>query len=472
MRIGRPICMVLGFSMLIWLTGCPLCPCNPQVGERQLTYTAINHALDNNDNFSLDDEFLCYDTRETVGGGLNNCTSIEKTEIATGTETVLYAPDPVIVDPTNAAPGLGAASFSPIADSTVFIHGPLVSETPTIGFYAMTNRRAGSVPGDGSGTLSFLDYRDVTSATTPPGAQRGGTHRHEYSLDGQRIGLTYNDLPLAGVYDRTVAMLVPHPDAPGGVSHWFVILVPVVPIGTSIAGELERAADDSWVGEHGLMRAFIGKVRQEDGSFMNSLFIVDVPADIDVRTADAGTLTRFPSPPRGTSVYRMTHTAAGGIVRGSEDGSRVLYRAQDGNGVWQLFVIPSDGSDWHPDAAKRPVQATSLANGAGGGLRWHPSGNSVVCISNNAVVVTCVKPGPLFGVSYFLTPAGAAVGPDAIVWSRDGKTIAYNKRVPTYVGGAVVKDFNGNDFRQIFLVDFPDCNNNGIADPIEEEDAA
>jgi len=31
-----------------------------------------------------------------------------------------------------------------------------------------------------------------------------------------------------------------------------------------------------------------------------------------------------------------------------------------------------------------------------------------------------------------------------------------------------VKDFNGNDFRQIFMVTFPDANNNGIADPTEE----
>ena len=41
--------------------------------------------------------------------------------------------------------------------------------------------------GDGAGEIRFLDCRDVTSATTPPGAHRGGTHRHEYSVDGKRI---------------------------------------------------------------------------------------------------------------------------------------------------------------------------------------------------------------------------------------------------------------------------------------------
>jgi uncharacterized protein (TIGR03437 family) len=40
--------------------------------------------------------------------------------------------------------------------------------------------------------------------------------------------------------------------------------------------------------------------------------------------------------------------------------------------------------------------------------------------------------------------------------------------VPTYNDkGEVVKDFNGRDFRQIFLVNFPDADGNGIADPIE-----
>jgi hypothetical protein len=31
-----------------------------------------------------------------------------------------------------------------------------------------------------------------------------------------------------------------------------------------------------------------------------------------------------------------------------------------------------------------------------------------------------------------------------------------------------VKDFNGNNFRQIFLTNFPDNNNNGIVDALED----
>src|SRR5689334_70660 len=60
--------------------------------ERQLTFSPKNHELDNNDNFSVDLRFLCYDTREVFGPGIDRSRSIEKVEIATGTETVLYAP--------------------------------------------------------------------------------------------------------------------------------------------------------------------------------------------------------------------------------------------------------------------------------------------------------------------------------------------------------------------------------------------
>ena len=57
---------------------------------------------------------------------------------------------------------------------------------------------------------------------------------------------------------------------------------------------------------------------------------------------------------------------------------------------------------------------------------------------------------------------------DALVWSNDGAVLAYNQRVPTHdANGNPVQDAAARDFQQIFLVDFPDSNHNGIADPIE-----
>ncbi len=454
--------------LLAAFTSYPQRPASAPFGEWQLTSSPVQHLLDNNDNFSKDDRFLCFDTRETLGGGIGNGTTIMKVSTVTGLENTVYAPTPYIISSTAAAPGLGAASFNHKADEIAFIHGPFVDETPTLGFYGTTNRRGGVVPGDGGGEIRFLDKRDVTSAETTPGAHRGGTHRHEFAIDSTRVGFTYDDY-LMTTYGRTIGMLVPHPRAPEGVSHWAVLLVKVVPANTAQPGELERADNDSWIGAKALMRGFIGRVKEADGSYQSSLFVVDIPQTVDVTTADAGGLTRYPTPPQGLTIRRLTNTAASGIVRGSQDGTRVGYYANAADGSRQVFIIPSNGSDLSPDPALRPVQATSLPAGASGGLRWHPSGNSIAVLSNNGVAVTCVKPGPLFGKTYFITDQGGALpAPEALVWSHDGRRLAFNRRVPTYDStGNLVKDINNNDFRQIFLVNFPDENNNGIADPIE-----
>ncbi len=433
--------------------------------ERQLTFSAKNHNLDNTDNFSPDCKFLCYDTRETVGPGIENCQSIEKVEIATGVETVLYTPAASITG-EKAAPGVGGAFFSPIENKVAFIHGPPVEEVPERGYYAKPNRNGAEVVADGSGRMVWLDKRDTaTTRDTIPGAHRGGTHRHEYSLDGRRIGFTYDDALLTQ-YDRTIGYMEKHPKAPEGATHYFAILVPVAPKGTAKPGEIERAWDDGWVGARGLMRAFIGKVRAPDGvSYDQSLFVIDIPPYVDITTADSGSVTRFPVPPRGVRVRRLTHTYAEGIVRGSFSGDRIAYYGLDQAGRKQVFIIASDGSDRHEDPKKRPIQATRFENGAGPGLRWHPSGNSIACISNNGVAVTCVKPGADFGKTTFLTLQGDEPERLNLVWSPDGKLLAFNKPVPTFdANGNRVRAYDGQDFLQIFLLDFPDADGNGIID--------
>jgi len=433
--------------------------------ERQITFSPKNHSLDNNDNFSKDGRFLVYDTRETVGPGIENSQSIEKVEIATGIETVLYQPDPTIIG-EKAAPGVGAASYSPVENKVMFIHGPLVSEVSERGYYAKPNRTGAEVLADGSGQRIWLDKRDVDSTrNTIPGAHRGGTHRHEYTLDGKRIGFTYDDFLLTQ-YQRTIGYMEKHPDAPDGATHYFALLVPVVPKGTSKPGEIEVALGDSWVGRHGYMRAFIGTVRADDGiAYEDSLFVIDVPGDVDITTVDAGNATRFPTPPEGVRIRRLTHTWATGIVRGTPDGNRIAYYGRAPDGLTQIFVIPPDGSDRDPDPAKQPVQGTHLSDGAGPGLRWHPSGNSVLCISNGGVVSTCVKPGPHFGKSAFITPQGDEPPRGELVISIDGKTVAFTKPMPTLdAEGKPAKSYNGSDYLQIFVMDFPDANGDGIVD--------
>jgi len=435
--------------------------------ERQITFSTKNHCLDNNDNFSADGRFLCYDTREGVGPGIENCQSIEKVEIATGEETVLYTPA-ASVRGERAAPGVGAASYSPVENKVAFIHGPPLRDVPDRGYYAKPNRNGVEVLADGSGRNVWLDKRDTATARdTIPGAHRGGTHRHEYSRDGKRIGFTYDDV-LLPQYGRTVGYMERHPKAPRGATHYVALLVPVVPKGMAKPGEIEHAAGDSWVDPHGAMRAFVGKVREDDGeSYEESLFVVDVPLDVDISTADSGSATRFPSAPKGTRIRRLTHAYAGGIVRGSPEGDRIAYYGRDKDGLPQVFIIASDGSDRDPDPAKRPVQATHLPEGAGPGLRWHPSGNVVLCISNNAVVATCVKPGLRFGKWAFLTPHGDAPERSELVVSPDGELVAFTKPVPTLnAAGQRVYTYDGQDLRQIFVFAYPAADASGIPDAI------
>lgn len=422
--------------------------------ERQITFSPQNHNLDNNDNFSPDGRFLVYDTRETIGPGIENSQSIEKVEIASGTCSTLYSPRASVTG-KHAAPGIAAASYCPVADKVVFIHGPLVDDVPQRGYYGKPNRNGAEVPGDGTGVLTWLDRRDIeTTRDTLPGAHRGGTHRHEYSLDGRRIGFTYDDF-LLPQYDRTIGYMEQRPDAPGGATHWFAVLLAPPPMGKSKPGEIEKAYGDSWVGRDGRMRAFIGKVRNDDGeTYEESLFVADIPLEVDIATADAGSATRYPAPPKGVSIRRLTHTTAEGVVRGTPDGTRIGYYAKADDGTKQVFVIPSDGSDRDPDASKRPVQLTRLPGGVTSGLRWHPSGEYVFCISNNGVAATCAIPGAKFGETVFLTPQGDTPARYDLVLSLDGKQLAFTKQMPTKdATGNPKKNYAGLDFAQIFVMD-------------------
>jgi hypothetical protein len=451
---------------------------NGMADEKQLTITPKSHDLDNNDNFSPDGKFLCYDTREMEGPGIGNSQTIELVEIATGKETLLYTPVATIIG-DEPAPGVGAVSFSGVENRVAFIHGPPVDQLAERGSYDKPNRQGASVVTDGSGKpapqggfeKSWLDFRDIaTDRNTLAGAHRGGTHRHEYTLDGKRIGFTYNDFLLPN-YGRTVGYMEASPKAPEGASHYYANLVPIVPEGTSKPGELEVAQKDSWIGRQGLMRAFIGTVRNGDGTtYEDSLYMIDIPADVDITTADSGNATRFPTPPKGTSIRRMTQTWAGGTVRGSFDGSRVAYYAKADDGTTQVFLIDSDGSDQSKNPEKRPKQATFLPEGSDSGLRWHPSGNTVFSISNGGIVATCVKPGANFGRSVFLT--GQDDGPERIklTSSQDGTMLAFNKPVPSKnEKGEIVKTWDGKDVLQIFTVAFPDANGDGVIDSLDAQ---
>lgn len=440
--------------------------------EEQLTFAPQSHWLDNNDNFSADGRFLCYDTRESVGPGIDNGQSIEVLELGTGRSIILYKPESSVVG-EKAAPGVGAVSFSLAENEVAFIHGPPVNEVAERGYYGKPNRNGAQIRldgeivekdgclymlKDGQYSFSWIDKRDVAKdRDTIPGAHRGGTHRHEYSHNGKRIGFTYDDF-LLPQYDRNIGYMEANPKAPAPASHYFAVLAPIKPKGKSRAGELEKAYGDSWVDLQGTMRAFIGVVRDEDGvGYQESLYVVDIPADVDITSADSGGSARYPSPPQGTRIRRLTHDWAGGIVRGAPDGSRIAYYGKDAEGRIQLFTIAATGSDRSEQPEMRPRQVTFLERGTEAGLRWLPSGNALLSIADNGIVVTWCKDGPAFGKSKFLTTYGDGKDRHAPVISPDGKWIAYNCPKETRDSeGHTVKNYAGQDFIQIFRIPLPE----------------
>lgn len=429
--------------------------------ERQLTFSPRGHDLDHNDNFSPDGRYLVYDTRETVGPGIEHSASIEKVEIATGTETVLYRPD-AIVTGARPAPGVGAVSHSPIADEVLFIHGPPVVTLGTRGPYGKPNRTGGIVPTDGSGTLRWADARDIaTDRDTTPGAHRGGTHRHEYTADGQRIGFTYDDF-LMPEYDRTIGYLEKHADAPAEADYYFALLVPVVLRDSSKPGEIVRAWGDSWVGETGEQRVFIGEVRSDEGDgFERAVFMIDVPKSVDITTADAGSATRYPTPPEGVSIRRLTdaNTMPGhepdGILRGTLDGERIVvtWKAIEAEGgPYAVTVMPPAGGYAVPGKAEPLApEMIRLGEETATSVRWHPDGRTVFFVTaDNGIAAWDVDAD---NVS-ILVPGDDGPARSRLVPSPDGKTIAYNKAVPTEdAEGNPAKNYAGEDFMQIFVAE-------------------
>ncbi len=413
--------------------------------EKQLTFTAKNHALDNNDNFSADGQFLCYDTRGTVyNEDIGNSKTIEKVNINTGRETVLW--DPPSITGEQAAPGVGAASFHPRQNKVIFIMGPPVDEVKKRGYYGHRNRTAYVVAADGSRHYERADMRDVTLNPTTPGAHRGGTHRHEYCRDGSRIGFTYDDFLVRNI-DRTIGFMQPDEKVPEGYTHYFAVILKPAVKGKSKPGEIEKAYGDSWVDSAGTMRAFIGKVRQDDGhGYDYDLFVAGIPKDIDITTAFPGTRTEYPRPPKGITLRRLTRGMhVNGIVRGSYDGTRVAFAARDSAGVDQLFIIRADGSEKKPRQVtrlKKPVEA----------IRWHPSGAWVFFLNDGHVMAAYAGNKYPFGTMIRLTREKRKR--EQLVLSPDGNKAAYDIETPTQDDhGRIVKDAAGHDFRQIWLLD-------------------
>lgn len=421
--------------------------------EIQLTNDPWNHSLDNNDNFSPDDQWLVYDTR-TDEGGIRMGRTIDKVHVDSKEIVTIYrAPSP-----TDSGPGIAAASYHPHTNSVVFIHG-LLNHTPDRP-YDLWRRFGMLIHEDKPSEPLITDARDVQAPFTV-GALRGGTHRHEFSGDGQWIGFTYNDALMADRGEkfnlRTIGVTrlddaVTIDGTVDGANFSGIgrsaLVVRVTPEPRPGSDEISRAAWDSWIGTHGYLRpngrrqrarAFLGTVYSLDGRDIPELFVVDIPDDITQEGPAGlleGTLKEMPMPPVGARQRRLTnttdrkHPGFSGNVRSSPDGSMLACLQKDDDGVDQLILAsPLDGSYRVLTSFDTSVQTDA---------RWHPQGNHVVFGCDNAIVVVNVKTGQVRRLT-----ERTAEPPFALVWSRNGKSIAWNR---------LVKDpASGQSFAQIFL---------------------
>jgi hypothetical protein len=433
---------------------------------RQLTHDARHHVLDNNDNFSPDDRWLAYDERHD---GIATNAAISRVEVATGRIESLYREEPA--HPWG--PGVGAASYHPGGGCVAFIRG-LTAASPGRP-YAMWRRTGVAVDVGGDRRLRFLDARDVSAPFTP-GALRGGTHRHEWSDDGEWIGFTYNDAVMVEIEERTgrpanlrtigVAARHARPVVvpPGPENHdgefFSAVVVEVIADPRPGTDEISRAFEDAWVGSRGYRRpdgtwqrrarAFLGSVRTAAGAEIAEVFVVDLPERLDVAGSAGpleGTESRMPAPPAGAQCRRLTFTADRrhpGLaleprhwVRSSPDGSRIVFLAKDDAGIVQAHLVSPNGGP--------TIQATRHSASIESCVRWSPDGTYLLYVCGGVLVICDARlDAPTFGHTQALTVSDETP-PFGPVWSRGGRTIAYNRQV----------QIDGRNWVQIFTLSAP-----------------
>ncbi|MDR3714310.1 MAG: DUF3748 domain-containing protein [Puia sp.] len=438
--------------------------------EIRLTNDPAGHCLNSTQCFSRDDQWIVYDSRNE-DGGIISAGEIAMVNTRDGRIVSLYK----TLNQGPFGPGVGAASFSPVTDRVLFIHG--IRNAGETRPYSFTRRTGVAIDTRSPFKPVFMDARSIDPPYLP-GVLRGGTHAHSWSGDGQWISFTYNDylleqLEKAGepVRDlRTIGVMAPgkrvivKEDAglENNSGELFALLIANVtenPVpGTD---EIEKAFDECWVGKNGYRRAdgsvqyraiaFQGHLRQAGGGLKTEIFLADIPEDIVERAAGmpvSDDAASRPAVPEGIRVRRISFTEKGVSsvprhwLRSTADGNLIGFLAEDAQGFIQLFGIsPLAGEG---EAGKKPRQLTSHSFSIQGPFNFSPDGRYVAYTADNSVWITEVGTGKSFRVSPRFKEEERPVG--AVSWSNDGKTLCYNRRVETG------SDAGGPGYLQIFLI--------------------
>ncbi len=424
--------------------------------ETQLTHDAKGHFLNSTQVFSPDDKWIVYDTRNS-DDGIGVTGSIEMVNVETGEIKPLYQTQ----NQTEYGPGVGAATFSPVDPTVLFIHG--IRNANAKMPYGFSRRTGVGIPIHEPFQPLFFDARDITPPFTP-GALRGGTHAHSWSGDGKWISFTYNDyiMEQLGKTDttvkdlRTIAVMFPQQVGVSGDAsmenndgqYFAAVVARVTENPRPGTDEIDKAFDEGWIGENGYQKAdsswqhravaFQGNVRNAKNETIAEVFVTDIPDDITQAVPGSpleGTTTSRPNPPQGTVQRRITHTEKGvqgprHWLRSTADGKWILFMANDDKGMVQVYAVsPNGGAITQVTYNDFPVQ---------GPINISPDNTYVSYIADNSVFIT----GLQTHVSERLTPRSADAPVGSAIWSNDGKMIAYNRRVKK----------EGKPYVQIFIL--------------------
>lgn len=419
--------------------------------EIQLTSDAKGHFLHTTQQFSSDDQWLVYDTRDDDPYIIRTC-CIEMVNTETGEVRRLYQTE----RQTAFGPGVGGATFNPLRSEVLFIHG--LQNCDSLRPYGFSRRTGVMIRTDAPRQPVFLDARDVTPPFTP-GALRGGTHAHTWSADGQWVSFTYNDDIMAQISKeegsrkedlRMVGVMAPY--GPVNVEHdgtgenidgrlYSAVVTEVVENPPPGSDQISRACEDGWIGTEGYLRpdgsrqkravAFLGDVRNEKGEKLTEVFVVDIPDDIrraSFERPTEGTLYSRPLPPAGTTQRRLTHTEDRkypGVqgprhwLRSLPDGSLIFFMMKDEDGRVQIYGVSPNGGDVRQITQNDFSIETSF--------NVSPDGKWLVYGSKEIAYITEVSGGRARQVSP--APPANASGMRAPNFSNDGTMIVYNRKV-------------------------------------------
>lgn len=442
------------------LSGHFKCMAQTNFKEVQLTHDNGGHTLHNTQCFSKDDQWLVFDTRNQ-DDQIISTSSIRMVHVHNGTIKTLYQTQ----QPTPYGPGVGAATFSPVADTILFIHG--ISNADQQQPYGITRRSGVAIAVKNPFHPVHMDARDIDPPFTQ-GALRGGTHAHTWSGDGQWISFTYNDFlleqpdrPDTAIHDlRTVGIMVPgqrvtvpNADAIENFSgERFTVLVTKVtdhPLPGS--DEINKAFDECWIGTAGYKKAngvsqkraiaFQGNVLDKKGNSKTEVFVADLPENITRALPGlplAGTPGTRPNVPEGIVQRRITFTQHGiqgprHWLRSTPDGALIGFLAKDSNQIVQIFAVsPNGGTIRQITFGKMPVE---------GPFNFSPDGNWVAYLAGNNVHIHQVFTRKTQQLTNYPANGNKATG--GVVWAHNGQSLAYNRYVKT--GTAA--------FLQIFLLE-------------------